>query len=153
MLNKRKNIRLKDYDYKTEGCYFITLCTNYNKPYLENSQIKKVVVVELARLNNLRGVKLDYYTLMPNHIHLIVILQDCKYTLGEVMRKFKSKTTVFVKKYANQGWQLQKRLWQPNYYEHIIRNEKALAKIREYIRNNPLADNIKFEQFYESCSC
>jgi len=33
-----------------------------------------------------------------------------------------------------------KGIWQPNYYEHIIRNEKALLKIREYIENNPLVE-------------
>jgi len=36
-----------------------------------------------------------------------------------------------------------KRLWQPNYYEHIIRNESALNKIREYIMNNP--DKEKYD--------
>jgi len=40
-------------------------------------------------------------------------------------------------------------LWQPNYFEHIIRNENALAKIREYIQNNPDVLKIKFEEFYK----
>jgi hypothetical protein len=44
------------------------------------------------------------------------------------------------------------KFWQRNYYEHVIRNEYALLKIREYIQNNPLAENIKFEEFYKDGS-
>jgi REP element-mobilizing transposase RayT len=43
----------------------------------------------------------------------------------------------------------EKEFWQRNYYEHIIRNEEALSKIREYIQNNPMADRIRFEEFYK----
>ncbi|MBI4655606.1 MAG: transposase [Elusimicrobia bacterium] len=143
-----KNIRLKDYNYKTDGYYFVTICANYRKPYFEDIEIKNIVVAELARLNELKGVKIDYSVLMPNHIHLIIILSDSEYSLFEIVKRFKSKTTIFVKKLANQGWQLQK-LWQPNYYEHVIRNESALAKIREYIQNNPEKELTNFNQFYE----
>jgi REP element-mobilizing transposase RayT len=77
---------------------------------------------------------------MSDHIHLIIILDGCRLSLGEVIRRLKAKATKSV------GI----RLWQPNYYEHVIRNEKALIKIREYIMNNPLAKKIKFEQFYKN---
>ena len=42
------------------------------------------------------------------------------------------------------------KFWQRNYYEHVIRNERVLLKIREYIENNPEAKSLKFEEFYES---
>ena len=41
-------------------------------------------------------------------------------------------------------------VWQRNYYEHVIRNEKALEKIREYIINNPEVERLKFEEFYDA---
>ncbi|OGS47457.1 MAG: hypothetical protein A2539_02405 [Elusimicrobia bacterium RIFOXYD2_FULL_34_15] len=143
----KKNIRLKEYDYSTNGYYFVTICTNYRKSYLNNEKVKKVVVTELARLSYLKGIKIDFYVIMPEHIHVIIILEDSAYSLFEILRRFKSKTTVLVKKIANQGWQLQK-LWQPNYFEHIIRNEKALGKIREYIKNNPGEEVNSFDKFY-----
>lgn len=151
----RRNIRLTNYDYNTNGYYFVTICTDYRKLLL-SGYIKSIVVAELARLGNLKGVSIDYYILMPDHIHMIIVLYDSDYSLSNVVRKFKSKTTVLAnklgkqdgqrQKIADQGRQLQKtvapgcrskRLWQPNYYEHIIRNEKALSRIREYIGNNP----------------
>jgi len=152
----KKNIRLKNYDYSANGYYFVTICTDCRKPYFENKNIKDIVVAELARLNELSGVKIDYDIVMSDHIHLIIVLEDTKYSLFEVIRRFKSKTTVFVKKVvaelarqdklANQGWQLQQRLWQPNYYEHVIRNEKALDKIRRYIANNPNAEKYNWDE-------
>lgn len=142
-----KNIRLSEYDYNNNGYYFITICTNYRWPHLVDSNIKNIVVAELVRLNDLEGVRIDYYNIMPNHMHMIIILEDTKYSLFEVIKRFKSKTTIFVKKLANQGWQLQK-LWQPNYYEHVIRNENALSKIRKYIRHNPEIEKIELKQFY-----
>jgi len=39
----------------------------------------------------------------------------------------------------NHQWKpFHKKLWQRNYYEHVIRNEDNLRQIREYIINNPL---------------
>jgi len=90
-------------------------------------------------VSKIEGVALDYYVLMPTHIHLILIFERSKLNLGEVIRRIKAVTSK----------ETQVKLWQPNYYEHIIRNEHALNKIRAYIVNNPLAEKIKFEQFYK----
>ena len=127
-----KNIRLKDYDYSSNGSYFITICTNYRRPYLTGKN-KGVITQYIEQLpSKINGVKLDYYQIVPSHIHLILTLEDCELKLAEIVRRLKAATTKQV------GF----KLWQPNYYEHVIRNEKALAGIREYIQNNPLAERI-----------
>jgi len=61
-------------------------------------------------------------------------------TVGDVVGAFKSWTTVqYVRGVGNRGWMpFDRRLWQRNYYEHIIRNENSLAEIRRYIAENPL---------------
>ena len=149
----RKHIRLKDYDYTTDGYYFVTICTNFRKPYLENDKINNIVVAELARLNDLKGVKMDFYVVMPNHIHMIIILEESEKSLSEIIGAFKSITTNVAAplagaiKYSDLhdsvgrdkpcDYKRSFKLWQPNYYEHIIRNEKLLDKIRKYIQDNP----------------
>jgi REP element-mobilizing transposase RayT len=77
---------------------------------------------------------------MADHGHLILILAGCVLGLGEVVRRFKAKTS----KKAG------RRLWQPNYYEHVIRSEEVLHRIRKYVQNNPLAEKIEFEEFYKN---
>ncbi len=85
------------------------------------------------------GIELDYFVVMPNHVHIIFILNNCSLHLGEVVRRFKAKVSYL----------LGRNIWQANYYEHVIRNEFALNKIREYIVNNPKELLLKFEQFYK----
>ena len=131
-----KRIRLPHYDYSSNGYYFVTIMANYRQPYLKNhyDMVKRAI----ENLNQTQGVKVDYYVIMDNHVHLILILDECKLKLGEVVRRMKAITS----KEAGLN------LWQPNYYEHVIRNEEALKKIREYIINNPLVESIEFKQFY-----
>jgi REP element-mobilizing transposase RayT len=61
-------------------------------------------------------------------------------TVGDVVGAFKSATTVsYTRGVKQSGWpSFRGRLWQRNYYEHIIRNDESLDRIREYVANNPL---------------
>jgi REP element-mobilizing transposase RayT len=129
-----KKLRLKNYDYTTNGYYFVTICTNYQKPLLTESN-RNVVARFIEQTRGIPGVDIDYYIIMPTHLHLILVLDNCNFKLGEIIRRFKAKTSK----------EIGIRMWQPNYYEHVIRNEKALQKIREYIENNPEAQKIKIE--------
>ena len=61
-----------------------------------------------------------------------MVLEDCQLKLAEIVRRLKAVTTK----------QVLFKLWQPNYYEHVIRDDKALAKLREYIQNNPLVERV-----------
>ncbi len=131
-----KNIRLKNYDYSANGYYFVTIVTNFRQRYLKD--LHDLVKEAIENLNHLDGVTVDYYTVMDNHIHIIIVLEECQYKLGEIIRRLKAVTS------RKAGF----KLWQPNYYEHVIRNDKALKKIREYIVNNPVAELIEFKQFY-----
>ncbi|HEU65779.1 MAG TPA: transposase [Chloroflexi bacterium] len=128
-----KDIRLKDYDYSSDGFYFVTICTNYRKPYLTGKS-KEIVAQFIEQLPyKISGVKVDYYQIMPSHIHLILVLEECQLRLSEIVRRLKAITTK----------QVRFKLWQPNYYEHVIRDDKALTKVRGYIQNNPLKERLE----------
>ena len=101
-------------------------------------------------------VKLDEFVIMPDHVHGIIVLEEVgaglprppggaaaqkgaetapvRTTLGQVVAYFKYQTS---KKFNVQRGKPGQRVWQRNYYEHIIRNEDDLRRTREYIRNNP----------------
>ncbi|MGA2286030.1 MAG: transposase [Dehalococcoidia bacterium] len=106
------------------------------------------------------GVQLDAFAIMPNHIHGIILLvgagpRACPgprqesgqpqgvaptkpLSLPNAMHRFKSLTTTKYLRGVRDGeWPaLPGRLWQRNYYEHIIRNEVELAEVRGYIVEN-----------------
>ncbi len=125
----------------------------------------EMVLAEWNALSNrFPTVELDAFIVMPNHIHgVIVITCDGNVgaglvpaphlpgvgangattrvapTLGGVVGAFKSLTTVLYTRGVRQSaWPtFSGRLWQRNYYEHIIRNEESLNRIRQYILDNP----------------
>ena len=138
---KRKEIRLKSYDYRSNGYYFITICTNRGKPYIK--KYKEIIERILLSLpERFSGLKIDWYILMPTHLHMIFVFNETKKDLSEIISSFKALVTRNTRI----------KFWQRNYYEHVIRNENVLLKIREYIQNNPLAERIEFEEFYKDGS-
>jgi putative transposase len=138
-----KNIRLPDYDYNN-GWFFITNKTNNSFPYLTKS-IHDIVKTELEEIHKIcQGVSLDYATIVPTHVHCILILGNSKLSLSEIWRRFKARTTYFTRK----NKLINGSLWQRNYYEHAVRSEKALERIREYIRNNPLKEGLDLNEIY-----
>ena len=82
------------------------------------------------------GIDLDAFIVMPNHVHGIIILADesaRRHAIPEIVRGFKTFSARRVNERAGKSGVL----WQRGYYEHVIRNEKALDRIRAYIANNP----------------
>ncbi len=137
-MKDRKNIRLRNYNYSENGYYFVTIVAKLRQDLFLGKE--KEIESELKDLETkTQGLSLDYFVIMPNHVHLIFVLDECKLQLGEVVRRFKAKVS----------HRFGLDMWQANYYEHVIRNDHALNKIREYIINNPAAEVLKFDQFYK----
>ena len=140
----RKNIRTKHYDYTSNGAYFITICTDFKRDYIKSDE-KQIIKRELNSLKErFKGIKIDIYTVMSNHLHFIIWLNDSQTSLSRIVQAFKSITTLRLKK---AGFD-KDVFWQRNFYEHIIRNENALLKIREYIKDNPHAMRIDLDDLY-----
>ena len=146
-IHHRRSIRLKDYDYSQCGAYFINVCTKNRECYFEKYPgLKNIVKTEWENIpNQYSHIELDEYVIMPDHFHGIIIINDCrggvtpplhgKLTLGQIVAYFKYQSTKLINNIRGTPGV---PFWQRNYYEHIIRNEKALYRIRQYIKNNPL---------------
>jgi len=154
MENRRKDLRLKGYDYAQEGAYFITLCTwgreclfgDIVNDDMQLNEIGSMVHREWMRTAIIRpNVTLDLFMIMPNHIHGIIILNvgatrrvaptpngPKPGSVGAIVGQFKSLST----KHIRAMWP-NKQIWQRNYYEHVIRDDMDLNRVREYIINNP----------------
>jgi putative transposase len=89
------------------------------------------------------SVVLNEFVVMPNHFHGILYISPDSIeqpTLGTIISPFKSIVTDrYITGVKTQGWaSFERRLWQRNYYEHIVKTESALQNIQQYIRDNPL---------------
>ncbi len=146
----RKSIRLKDYDYSSNGTYFITICTESRLPLLSTIVKNGEEVVtfltaigkEIEKSINFIGEKykdisVDKYVIMPDHIHMLISLKSEEgrgnTPLQDVLGRFKSYTTHLYGK----------ELWQRSYIDHVIRNKEDYVEKWKYIENNPLNRFLK----------
>lgn len=137
-MHGRKNIRLQHYDYTSNGHYFITAIARLRQDVFLGHE--PMIERELRDVGaQVSGLNIDYFVVMPNHIHAIIVLNNCSLHVGEIVRRFKAKVS----------HQFTQGIWQANYYEHVMRNERALGKIRQYIENNPQELLLQFDQFYK----
>ena len=152
-LPKRKSTRLKGYDYSTPGAYFITICTHNKEKILSSITVGEglappeneltiygnIVKEQIELLENrYKGIEIDKYVIMPNHIHILISnynmaagASPCP-TISDIICAFKSITTIMCKK---EGLKAQ-HLFQSSFHDHIIRGEKDYQKIWEYIDTN-----------------
>jgi putative transposase len=137
-MQRRKNIRLRNYDYASNGYYFVTMCSADRKQVLLHYQ-KQLQKLLHSLPERFPGISIDFIAVMPDHIHLIMVLHDTIIPVGQIIRSFKALATCHT---GHHG------LWQRGYYEHVIRNDQALEKIRIYIQNNLSEEKIDFNQFY-----
>lgn len=162
----RRSVRLKGYDYAQAGAYFLTLVTQNRVclfGHVVNGEMQlndAGLVAEdcwLAIPDHFPFVELDAFVIMPNHAHGIIVItagadvavgandhsplrqpppsqpfRSPSKTVGSIVRGFKIGVTQWMR--ANTDVY---DVWQRNYYDHIIRDEPSLHRIRQYIVDNP----------------
>lgn len=153
----RRSIRLKDYDYSQSGLYFITICCHSNKCRFGKIENGEMILNEYGLIASQEWERLperyphtilDVYQIMPNHIHSILHITDAitgSPTCGEMTGAYKSIAFNACLEIYKSKNEIMGKLWQRNFYEHIIRNEKSYQTIANYIINNPATwNNDKF---------
>jgi REP-associated tyrosine transposase len=153
----RQSVRLKGYDYTQPGWYFVTVCT-HGKRFLfgdvSDGQMLRNGLGDVAQVEWFRSAKLrddvltDAFIVMPNHIHGVLARrgtarraptverfgQPVVGSLPTLVRAYKAAVTRNVNLIRNTAGEA---VWQRNYYEHVIRNDRDLNRVREYICRNP----------------
>ncbi len=141
-LPERKLTRKAYYDYSTNGAYFITVCT-FGKAKLfgeitGGDAMRLFALGECAErvINSLEArynIEIDNYVIMPNHIHLIiVVLPNQERTTRSVI----SKVVGYLKSTVTKTAGYNGKIWQRNFHDHIIRGEKDYENIYMYVENN-----------------
>ncbi|OIO33797.1 MAG: hypothetical protein AUJ70_02495 [Candidatus Omnitrophica bacterium CG1_02_40_15] len=153
MMERRKHNRLPRYDYAQDGYYFVTICTKDRDEWFGKIENDTMVLNECGRIvskcwhdipNHYRDIKLDESVTMPNHIHGIIVISNAvrteqcsvptkRVSLSQIIKSFKD---VSIKQIRSEFSNIH-FLWQRSFYDHVIRGEKELREMREYIINNP----------------
>jgi REP element-mobilizing transposase RayT len=160
---QRQSIRLQEYDYAQPGAYFVTVISHQRKNRfgkiangeMNLNQVGKIVEQTWLEIPlHFPNANIDIFVIMPNHIHGIInIIEDGRVgarhasplqkpqngvqpqSIGAIIGSFKSAVT---KRVHDLGLLIGEKIWQRNYYEHIIRNEDDYHQITDYIETNPI---------------
>lgn len=150
---QRKPNRLSYYDYSSPGAYFITICTQnklpilcsiaggsaLDAPHIQLSQTGRIVQKYIESGNKMPGITVDKYVIMPNHIHLILIVdKTAQYRISKKPSPANAAIPHFIstlKRFCHRD--IGQSVFQRSYHDHVIRNEKDYLQIWEYIDNNP----------------
>ncbi len=164
---QRKSLRLKDYNYSTEGAYFVTICTHGGKSLFgfikdaesQLSLYRKIIADTWHEIpQRFSNVELDCFVVMPNHMHGIIKIVGAGFPRPhaiidpEILSGETSPRQVHPNLSQIIGWfkynsakrinEIRKTVgvpvWQRGFYEHVVRKEESLNRIREYIVTNPL---------------
>jgi len=141
----RKSLRLKNHNYGWSGAYFITIHAAGYEMLFENPALYAILEKQWYALpERFPNLTLDEFIIMPNHVHCIVKLEgnvEKPTTLGRVMGAYKSIAAVkwlrHIEALGIAGLELSGRIWERDYYEHVIQNTRELEQKRHYIRDNP----------------
>jgi putative transposase len=162
----RKSIRLKNYDYTREAAFFITLvCQDRVKRFgkIVNGEMilntfGEIAVREWIKTVQLRSnVSLGEFVIMPDHAHMILhiderseLLKDqteqpegklyCPaHSLGAIIRGYKGAVTRQIREILDPSREYlsKEKIWQRDYYDKIIRNQREYETYKRYIRENP----------------
>lgn len=161
--NTTRRVRLKGFDYRTPGYYFITICekdrrnlfSRVSNQSLSYSPAGHMLVGATHEISfRFRNTELDTYIVMPNHVHLLlgVNLKDLLQEQDSLIDAVGWWKTVTTKRYIEGvnllGWpRFDGKLWQEGYHDRIVRDQRELDYIRHYIEQNP----VRWEEdtFYE----
>ena len=157
-LPKRKQIRLKRFNYNDDGYYFITICTKDKKCILSKvvgggaidapknalSETGKIVEKYILSTNNIPHVTVDKYVIMPNHIHLLLFVKSTNGTsrAPSPTNNIISHSVGTLKRFVNAD--VGQNIFQRSFHDHIIRGEKDYLEIWNYIDTNP-------QKWHEDC--
>ena len=122
-LQKRKSPRIIGYDYSSPNHYFVTICTHEKRCIFGNPEnlntFGKIVENHVLQISeHYDGVMIDKYVVMPNHIHMIVILNESSQSnLNQIIAQYKSGVSRDIHKKDSKVI-----VWQRSYHDYIIRN-------------------------------
>ena len=131
-----KRIRLKDFSYRGSYRYFVTICCHDRNDYFIDADLVVKILEVLRATAEQEGFYVWAYCFMPDHLHLLIEGKREDADMKGFVSLFKQKTGF---QFSN-DWGT--KLWEENYYEHILRKEEETLQVVRYIFENPVRKRI-----------
>jgi putative transposase len=113
--------------------YFVTASAYMHQNLFQRTETADLLLNTIFRYRDAGEFSLQEFVVMPNHIHLLVSIND-DHAIGRAMQMIKGGFSHAVGKADLKL----KAIWQPSYYEHRVRDAVEYARMRNYIHQNPV---------------
>jgi putative transposase len=133
---RRDSLRLRGFDYAARRVYFVTVVASGRRKIFLDRRVAESTLDCLLCVQREMRFKLYVYCLMPDHFHALIGAGDSSKTLGEICGVFKSLSTR-----AYWRWH-EGKLWQRQFFDHVVRNEQDFFETLEYIEMNPVRKGL-----------
>ena len=130
-----KRPRLKGFPYQGQYAYFVTVGTSNKRPFFSDSETVKVVSGVIRVVAAQCGFLVYVYCFMPDHLHLL-FSGSTEASLARFVKIFKQKSGFYFRQ------MYQQKLWQPSYWDHVLRAEESLEQVARYIFENPVRKGL-----------
>ena len=127
---------MENFSYKGKIIYFVTICCHGKNEYFLDKDIVEKTFSLLLKTSNQFGFSLSAYCFMPDHLHLLVKGLNDKSDFKTWIKSFKQKSWYHFKR------KTAKKLWQVNYFEHILKRDENIKEIAKYVLCNPVRKGI-----------
>jgi REP element-mobilizing transposase RayT len=183
-MKERKLTRLKGYDYSQSGYYFVTICTNNREEWFGKVERESMNLNKYGEIAHdfwaeipahFENVGMDEFSVMPNHLHGILVIEERvgnaymrSHQRNAFMHSLQNRTKMLLSKIVQQYKASVTRKinslegglhfgWQKSFYDHVIRSDRSLDNLRQYIVNNPSKweldiENKKSNSPYKDCA-
>lgn len=128
--------RLKDFSYVGRYTYFLTFCTKHRAAVFTRGDLVLQVLTQFLQIAAATQMKQIAYIFMPDHVHLMVRGMTDASDLCDYAKRVKQKAGFEYRQRTG------KRLWQPSFYDHVLRGDEGEASIIRYMVLNPVAAGL-----------
>ncbi len=127
-----KSVRLRSFDYTQHAPYHVTIRARAGTQPFVARPLAEMTCHILTSLFDERDAYLGAYCLMSNHLHVLMSPDRSGMSVGQLIAWLKGRTTKESWSFGASG-----KLWQPRYFDHIVRQSEDIAAVARYIYENP----------------
>ncbi|HMC58053.1 MAG TPA: hypothetical protein VKJ01_02560 [Candidatus Solibacter sp.] len=139
-LPQRRRLRLPSFNYAEARAYFVTICTQQNRCVFGEINDGRMICNSLGKIveacwneipMHYSTAELDAFVVMPNHVHGVIVLSEGRAGHARPLQVVVGSFKASVSKAAEFP------VWQRSYWDRIVRDDKELDQIRDYVEENP----------------
>jgi REP element-mobilizing transposase RayT len=131
---ERNHLRRLDRVWIKNPLYFLTTCTDNRRKVFDRREAVEILVGEWRSVTTRHGWQVGRYVVMPDHVHFFC----AAHRAARPLRLFVAKWKEWTSKRLSRELGIETPIWQPEFFDHLLRSSESYSQKWDYVRNNPV---------------